>query len=91
MDPKKLTENIKPKVETLTENVKTNVENLKVYSIKYKFELLLISVVLSGVIMEGILYSKGMSPWWGLIWLIPIYMLYTNQCKVMGISNIIKD
>lgn len=51
----------------------------KEFSTLYKFELSLIACVLAGAVMEGLLYAKGQSFIWGLLWLFPIYGFYKQE------------
>jgi hypothetical protein len=52
--------------------------------IEYQFELILCSLVAAGTLTEMALYSVAKSPWWGLLWLLPIYGMYKRQLKFMA-------
>lgn len=63
---------------------KETVEQIKKQAIEYKFELILCGLVVAGTVSEIMLYSAAKSPWWGLLWLLPIYGMYKHQLKTVG-------
>ena len=81
MDLKKL----KSKLDDFVYNAMEAIETSGLYkkAVLYKFELSLIACVFAGSILEMCLYINSHSPWWGLVWLLPIYRAYKNQLKAM--------
>ena len=76
---------IKSKLDDFVFNVMEAIETSELYkkAVLYKFELSLIACVFAGSILEMCLYINSRSPWWGLVWLLPIYRAYKGQLKLM--------
>lgn len=67
------------KIDELKGKVVDLVTKTKTFTALYKFELSLIACVLTGAVMEGLLYAKDQSFILGLLLLFPIYWLYKQE------------
>ena len=76
---------IKSKLDDFVFNIMEAIETSELYkkTVLYKFELSLILLVGAGSLMETVLYIYSLSPWWGLVWLLPIYREYKIQLRLM--------
>jgi len=68
----------------ISKKYKETAEQIKKQAIEYKFELILCGLVAAGAVSEIVLYNCNGSPWWGLLWLLPIYGMYKHQLKTVG-------